>query len=231
MHCPIRFKHLHAPLGLTAEGYTRLMATLPPVQPRQVGILILDEDDNNQGTLRQILDSEGWRVRLVQDPKLLLADLKSGEWSLVIANVALAGIDTPMFVTLRELASVSHEEGGRIRVLYVVPEMGGSQYIAALESARAPYAARPFHLHDFLEKISDLLVEIKAIEAPIRQVRHEFGGERKRKKQAARSTSMFASRDSYSYSDEELAEYEKQESESSQSRSNKPRTNLGGTDR
>jgi len=63
------------------------MATPTPVQPRQVGILILDDDDNNQGALRQILDSEGWRVRLVQDPKQLLTELKSGEWSLVIANI------------------------------------------------------------------------------------------------------------------------------------------------
>jgi DNA-binding response OmpR family regulator len=207
------------------------MATSIPVQPSQVGILILDEDDQNQGTLRQILDSEGWRVRLVQDPKLLLTELKSGQWSLVIANIALAGMDTPIFITLRELASVSYEEGGRIRVLYLVPEMSGGQFIGALELARAPYVVRPFHLHDFLEKVSDLLVEVKAIEGPIRQVRHEFGAMRKRKKQAGRSTSMFASRDSYSYTDEELAEYEKQESEASKTRRTKPRTNLGGTDR
>jgi DNA-binding response OmpR family regulator len=206
------------------------MATLPPVQPSQVGILILD-DDQNQGTLRQILDSEGWRVRLVQDPKLLLSELKSGQWSLVIANIALAGMDSPLYVTLRELASVSYEEGGRIRVLYLVPEMTGGQFVAALEVARAPYVVRPFHLHDFLDKVSDLLVEVRAIEGPIRQVRREFGALRKKKKQAGRSTSMFASRDSYSYSDEELAEYEKQEAESSTSKRNKPRTDLGGSDR
>jgi DNA-binding response OmpR family regulator len=206
------------------------MATLPPVQPHQVGILILDDDDQNQGALRQILDSEGWRVRLLQDPQQLLTELKSGEWSLVIANIAMAGVDTPIFITLRELASVSYDEGGRIRVLYLVPEMTGSQYIAALELARAPYVVRPFHLHDFLEKVSDLLVEVKAIEGPIRQVRHEFGAIRK-KRQAGRSTSRFASRDSYSYSDEELAEYEKQESESSKTDRSKPRTDLGGTDR
>jgi DNA-binding response OmpR family regulator len=207
------------------------MATPTPVQPRQVGILILDDDDDNKGALRQILDSEGWRVRLVQDPKLLLAELRSGEWSLVIANIALAGIDTPAFITLRELASVSHEEGGRIRVLYILPEMNSSQYVAPLELARAPYVVRPFHLHDFLEKVSDLLVEVKAIEGPIRQVRHEFGALRKKKKMAGRSNAMFAARDSYSYTDEELAEYEKQESETSKNRRNKPRTNLGGTDR
>jgi DNA-binding response OmpR family regulator len=207
------------------------MATLPPVQPKQVGILILDDDDQNQGALRQVLDSEGWRVRLVRDPKLLLNELKSGDWSLVIANIVLAGIDTPVFITLRELASVSHEEGGRIRVLYLVPEATKGQFLGALEQARTPYVTRPFHLHDFLERVSDLLVEIKAIEGPIRQVRHEFGALRKKRKLAGRSNSMSAARDSYSYTDEELAEYEKQESEASKSRRSKTRTNLGGSDR
>jgi len=214
-----------------AGRYTSLMAPSPPEPTKQVGILILDGDDQNQGALRQILDSEGWRVRLVQDPKVLLTELKSGEWSLVIANIALAGLNSPVFITLRELASVSHEEGGRIRVLYLVPEMTGSQFVGPLEQARAPYVVRPFHLHDFLERVSDLLVEVKAIEGPIRQVRREFGALRKKKKQAGRSTSMFASRDSYSYSDEELAEYEKQEAEASSTKRHKPRTNLGGSDR
>jgi hypothetical protein len=40
---------------------------------------------------------------------------------------------------------------------------------------------------------------------------------------------MFAARDSFSYTDEELAEYEKQESEASKARRNRVRTNLGDT--
>jgi hypothetical protein len=91
---------------------------------------------------------------------------------------------------------------------------------------------RPYHLHDFLEKVSDLLVEVKAIEVALRQVRHEFGGLRKKKKEAGRTNSMFAARDSYSsYTEEELAEYERQEGELSKSKRRGPRTNLGGTDR
>jgi DNA-binding response OmpR family regulator len=207
------------------------MATPSPVEPRQVGILVLEDDAQGSSAVRQILDSEGWRVRIVPNTNLLLAELKTGEWSLVIANIALTGIDTPPFITLRELASVPVEEGGRIRVLYLVPELTGSQFVGALETARLPYVVRPYHLHDFLEKVSDLLVEVKAIEAPIRQVRYEFGSLRKKKKQAARSNSMFASRDSYGYTDEELAEYEKQDAEASKTKRNKPRTNLGGTDR
>jgi DNA-binding response OmpR family regulator len=207
--------------------YTLTMSTAAQPEPSQVGILVLDDDIEGQGALRQVLDSEGWRVRIVPDTKLLFAELKTGEWSLVIANVALTGLDSAAFFTLRELSSVSPAEGGRIRVLYLVPELTGSQYVGALEFARLPYVVRPYHLHDFLERVSDLLVEIKAIEAPIRLVRHEFGEIRKKKRQAGRATSMFASRDSFSYTDEELAEYERQESEAAKNKRNRPRTNLG----
>ena len=207
------------------------MATPSPVEPRQVGILVLDDDAQGSAAVRQILDSEGWRVRIVPDTKMLLAELKTAEWSLVIANVVLMGVDTPAFFTLRELASVPALEGGRLRILYLVPELAGSQYFGVLEAARLPYVVRPYHLHDFLEKVSDLLVEVKAIEVPIRQVRYEFGSLRKKKKQAARSNAMFASRDSSVYTDEELAEYERQEAEASKTKRPKRRTDLGGSDR
>ncbi|PYT98435.1 MAG: hypothetical protein DMG34_21705 [Acidobacteria bacterium] len=196
-----------------------------------MNILVLDQEGASATALRQVLDSEGWRVRVIADSKLLLAELKTGEWSLVIANIALLGLDSPGYLTLRELAGVPAEEGGRVRTLFLVPEMAGSQFVGVLEKARLPYVVRPYHLHDFLEKVSDLLVEVNAIEAPLRQVRYEFGGLRKKKREASRTTSMFASRDEYSYTEEELAEYEKRESENSRSKRNKPLTNLGDPNR
>jgi len=198
-----------------------------PIETRQVGILILDDEPESQGALKQILDSEGWRVRIVPDIKLFLAELRTGEWSLVIANVTVIGTDSPLFVTLRELTNVPAEDGGRLRVLYLVPESSANLYTETLEHSRLPYVLRPFHLHDFLEKVSDLLVEIKAIEAPIRQVRYEFGELRKKKKKATKTNAMFASRDTYSYTEEEIAEYERSESELSKSKRPKRRNNLG----
>jgi len=203
------------------------VSTSPTVAPQQVGILVLDSDIHSAGAVKQILDSEGWRVRVAPDTRVLLTELKSAEWSLVVANIAAIGLDTPAFVTLRELATVSHEDGGRIRVLYLIPELSGGQFIGHLEMAKLPYVVRPYHLHDFLEKVSDLLVEVKAIEGPIRQVRREFGALRKKRRQGNRTTSMFAARDSYSYSEEEITEYERQEAEAAKSKSNKPRVNLG----
>jgi len=207
------------------------MASPLQAEPKQVNILVLDQEGPSATALRQVLDSEGWRVRVIPESKLLLAELKTGEWSLVIANIALLGLDSPGYLTLRELAGVPAEEGGRVRTLFLVPEMAGSQFVGVLEKARLPYVVRPYHLHDFLEKVSDLLVEVNAIEAPLRQVRYEFGGLRKKRREASRTTSMFASRDEYSYTEEELAEYEKQESENSRSKRNKPLTNLGDPNR
>ena len=215
----------------SASSYTPRMASPLQAEPKQVNILVLDQEGPSATALRQVLDSEGWRVRVIADSKLLLAELKTGEWSLVIANIALLGLDSPGYLTLRELAGVPAEEGGRVRTLFLVPEMAGSQFVGVLEKARLPYVVRPYHLHDFLEKVSDLLVEVNAIEAPLRQVRYEFGGLRKKKREASRTTSMFASRDEYSYTEEELAEYEKRESENSRSKRNKPLTNLGDPNR
>jgi DNA-binding response OmpR family regulator len=203
------------------------MATLPNSEQRQVGLLVLESDPGSSAALKQILDSEGWRVRIVEDVQMLQVELKTAEYSLLIANIALIGLDSPTFHVLKELGGVSAEDGGKIRTLFVIPELNGSPFIGHLEAARLPYVLRPFHLHDFLEKVSDLLVEVKAIAAPLRMTRYEFGEARKKKKQASRTTSMFASRDSYSYTEEEIAEYEKAESESSRMRRNKPRTNLG----
>jgi DNA-binding response OmpR family regulator len=205
------------------------MAPSPnPLSP-QVGILVFEDDLYSGTALRQILDSEGWRVRVVPDTKMLQAELKTGEYSLLIANIAMVGIESALFQVLRELASVSVEDGARLRVLFVVPEMTGNQFVPAIEEARLPYVLRPFHLHDFLEKVSDLLVEVKAIEGPLRMTRYEFGAARKKKKAATKTNSMFASRDSYSYTEEELAEYEKQEAATSLSRKNKNRNNLGNS--
>src|ERR1700751_755242 len=137
--------------------YTSEMAPSPNPDSPQVGILVFEDDPYSGTALRQMLDSEGWRVRVAQDLKMLQTELKTGENSLLIANIAMVGIDGLLFHVLRELATVSVADGARLRVLFVVPEMTGGQFVQVIEEARLPYVLRPFHLHDFLEKVSDLL--------------------------------------------------------------------------
>jgi DNA-binding response OmpR family regulator len=190
-----------------------------------VGILIVDDDRSSQTALRELLDSEGWRVGIVPLASQALPELAGGDWSLVIANVSLTGLEGPLFTTLKELAQAAPLEDGhkRARVLFLVPELAGAIAQPVLEREHVPYALKPFHLHDFLEKVSDLLMETAAIAAPIRDVRAGFGvhvaprklsrAERERAGTAAsgRATNMFATREDYQMTEEELIDYERQE--------------------
>jgi len=67
----------------------------------KIGILIIEDDEANQSALRQLLDSEGWRVHVVPLVKQALGELSSGEWSLVIVNIAMIGLTSPVYLTVR----------------------------------------------------------------------------------------------------------------------------------
>ena len=192
----------------------------------KIGILIIEDDEANQSALRQVLDSEGWQVRVVPVVNHALGELSSGEWSLVIVNIAMIGLTSPIYQTLRELALAPAVEAGnvRARVLFVVPESAAAEALPSLERERLPYVLKPFQFHDLLEKVSDLLMEAAALANPIRRVRHDSNlSERKRKEGRAgresgnalaqRNTNMFASRGEYVMTEEEIAEYEKSEKE------------------
>lgn len=200
----------------------------------QVGILIIDDDEASQSALRHVFDAEGWHVRVVPLAHRALAELAGGDWSLVVANVAMTGLEGPLFTTLKELALAPAFGAGktRVRVLFLVPELAGPEAQPVLERESLPYTLRPFHLHDFLEKVSDLLLETKAIAAPIRRVRYEFKARGTRSKErrpgpARRDTSMFASREDYMMTEEEIAEFEKQEALEAETRKKKHRKSLG----
>ena len=192
----------------------------------KIGILIIDDDEVNQSALRQMLDSEGWQVRVVTVPGDALGELSSGEWSLVIVNTATIGLRSPVYLTLRELALAPAIEKDivRARVLFVVPESAVVEALPVFEREKLPYVLKPFQFHDLLEKVSDLLMEAAALANPIRRVRHDSSlSERKRKEGregresgnalAQRNTSMFAKRDEYVMTEEEIAEYEKADKE------------------
>jgi DNA-binding response OmpR family regulator len=200
----------------------------------KIGVLIIEEDEANQTALRQLLDSEGWHVRIVPVASQALAELASGEWSLVIANAAMLGMSSPVYLTLRELALAPAVEDGRVRarVLFVVPDSAAAEALPVFERDRLPYVVKPFQFHDLLEKVSDLLMEAAALASPIRRVRHDATlSERKRKEGragresgnafAARNTNMFAKRDEYVMTEEEIAEFEKNEKEEREAKKKK----------
>lgn len=216
----------------------------------EVGILIIDDDIVSQRALKHVLDSEGWRVRIVPLASHALLELASGQWDLVIVNVALTDMRGPLFAILKELAQADTTEPEetpedlagsseampqlqpteeipestvavaaqkRLRVLFLVPLLAAKHVQPILEQEGLPYSPKPYHLHDFLEKVSELLLEAGAISEPIRSMGGLSAGKKRvrarRVAREGRRGTMFASREDYQMSEEELVEWEKQEEE------------------
>jgi CheY-like chemotaxis protein len=216
------------------------MANTEAAKPAsEVGILILDSAPAGQQALRLLLSGEGWHVQVVTDAKQTLQQLLSGAWNLVIANVELAPPGNPLFQILKDLAhaegvTVESEEEEkeatrtaakrspdevttvrkrRLRVLFLVPSSLAADVVMELEQEELPYSILPYHFHDFFEKISDLLIEAGAISKAARASRFETTN-RARLEHAIkdqRGNSMFSSRREYQMTEEEIAEYERQE--------------------
>ena len=198
----------------------------------QIGILIVDDDIVSQRALKNVLDSEGWRVRIVPLASAAMLELASGEWNLVIVNVAMTDVRGPLFYTLKDLAQGAADapegallDAGRpkgIRVLFLVPMLAAKQAQPVLEHEGLPYLLKPYHLHDFLEKVGELLVEAGALVNPIRSMRDFSSNTKKRRgvrtARTSRRNTMFASRDDYQMSEEELLEWERTEEEDKKKR-------------
>jgi CheY-like chemotaxis protein len=189
----------------------------------EVGILIVDADAANQRALKNTLDSEGWRVRIVGREAHALAELASGNWNLAIVNAALADVRGPLFAILRELSQAEVPPSGDgqqskgCRALFLVPVAIARELQPLLEREGLPHSLMPYHLNDFLEKVSELLVEAGAIAEPIRSI-GGFGVRKRvptdsRFSRNTRHPRMFASREDYQMTEEEMAEFERQEEE------------------
>ncbi|HEV2314439.1 MAG TPA: response regulator [Candidatus Acidoferrales bacterium] len=186
----------------------------------EVRILIVDDDEASQHALQQVFDSEGWRVRVVPFASEAMRELARGHWTLVIVNIALADITGPLFNTLKELAQVEVDPDAAqngLRVLFLVPLLAARWARPVLDKERLPYAMKPLNLNDFLEKVSDLLLDVGAIPRAIRDVSVLSANKERRQKDRSgrdrRNGKMFASREDYMMTEEEIAEYEKQEEE------------------
>ena len=199
-----------------------------------VGILIIDDDAASQGALSQVLGAEGWFVEGATSNSQALQKLAKGKWTLVLANIGVTGLTGALFVTLKELALPPEIEAAKaqVRILFVVPEASAAQATPLLEEEHLPHILKPFTFHDLLERVSDLLMETEAIGAPLRKVREEGLKSSRRSRRAgrdpgrdgARNTGMFSIQEDYQWSEEELAEYERQETEALKKKKKKPLT-------
>ena len=195
----------------------------------EVGVLIIDDDVASQRALKLVLDSEGWRVRILPLVSDAMSELATGNWNLAIVNVALLDLRGPLFITLKELAQAEPvmpqpavDDAGEVfpkqfRVLFLVPQMEAKDVRLYLEQEGLPYSLKPYHLNDFLQRVGELLMESGAIAEPIRTVTG-ISEKKKRRRDSrslrgARTGAMFASREDYQMTEEEMMEFERQERE------------------
>ena len=205
----------------------------------EVGILIVDNDIASQRALKNVLDGEGWQVRILPTASHALTELASGSWNLAIVNTSLIDLRGPVFAILRELAQADQETqqadaaqtsaanptpdaapssglGRQFRVLFLVPIAEAKTVQPVLESVGLPYSFKPYHLHDFLERVSELLVESGAVTESLRGI-GDFSTLQKRRRPVVRKDAgrgaMFASRADYQMTEEEMAEFERQETD------------------
>src|SRR5260370_4738786 len=163
-----------------------------------------------------------------------LQKLAQGKWTLVLVNMAVTGVPGAVFGTVQELAMPSAAEAAkaRVRILFLVPENVAAQATPLLEEEHLTYVLKPFTFHDLLERVSDLLMETEAIGSPLRKVRQEGLKSSGRSRRAgrdpgrdgARNTGMFSIQGDYQWSEEELAEYERQGTEAVKKKKKKPLT-------
>jgi DNA-binding response OmpR family regulator len=199
--------------------------------PKELHILVLEDDPGSQKSIQLMLDAEGWKVTLMSDATTAMQELAKGTWALVIASLSLVGLESPLFQILKELALAAPVEEGRsrLRVLFVVPADEVTRMIPILENERLPYATKPYQFNDFMEKVNDLLLTAQFIGKTARERGFAFEQRARAKSgkpgKKSAASSMFASRDEYYYTEEELAEYERQQSE--EEKKKKKKTNLG----
>jgi DNA-binding response OmpR family regulator len=188
-----------------------------------VAILIVDDNIASQNALRSVLDLDTWRIRVVSRPAQALAELATAVWNLVIVNAALAEPNGPLFAILRDLAeselTVPPDRPGeprrkRLSVLFLVSSPRATEVQSLLDRESLPYLQKPYHLHDLLEKVSELLAESGIVAEPLRGIGGLAKSRRRREARSSRDTRrgvMFASREDYQMTEEEMAEFERQE--------------------
>lgn len=176
-----------------------------------VRVLIIDNDEATSRTVAWVLGGEGWLIDVVACPEEAFQRLRRGGWHLVVADFTTCGASEQLFEFLKELAVA----GGPVRVLFLVPALIAYCARPQLEALQVPYAIIPLRLADFLEQVSDLLIEAGAIRHPlcrVRELAHEYSPPACRRVHTDSGSAMFASRDGYfDYDEEELRRFEEEE--------------------
>jgi two-component system alkaline phosphatase synthesis response regulator PhoP len=114
-------------------------------------ILLVEDEEHLQKTIKLNLDMEGFNVITADSGKSALAEFKRGRFDLVVLDVMLPEIDG--FNVCRSIRIENNE----VPILFLTAKSSSSDKIEGLKIGADDYLTKPFNLEEFLLRVKNLL--------------------------------------------------------------------------
>jgi len=114
-------------------------------------ILVVEDEANLARGIRENLEAEGYAVEVATDGLQAMAKIRAAEFSLVVLDVMLPGIDG--FTVCTRMRAEGHDTP----VLFLSARASGQDRIQGLESGGDDYLAKPFQLRELLLRVAAIL--------------------------------------------------------------------------
>lgn len=122
-------------------------------------VLLVEDDKSLATALKELLEQEGYRVRLVLDGKRGLELALSEEFDLILLDYFLPGMDGREF--LKRLRS----EGSKVPVIALTVVSDIKNKVDFFQTGADDYITKPFHFEELLARIRAVLRRYKGLES------------------------------------------------------------------
>jgi two-component system alkaline phosphatase synthesis response regulator PhoP len=133
---------------------------------RSPHVVIVDDDPEIRGIVRDVLQRDGYRVSTVGDGEALLAMLRGHHPDLIILDLMLPGIQG--LDVLRRV-----QEQGRVPTIVLSGKGSETDRVVGLEMGADDYLAKPFSQRELLARVHAVL---RRASAPVTDEVLDFGG-------------------------------------------------------
>ncbi len=122
-------------------------------------VLLVEDDKSLATALKELLEQEGYRVRLVLDGKRGLDLALSEEFDLILLDYFLPGMDGREFLKRLRL------EGSKVPVIALTVVSDIKNKVDFFQTGADDYITKPFHFEELLARIRAVLRRYKGLES------------------------------------------------------------------